>query len=226
MRQEDDNHHYHWDYPKQLLRRKTPMKHYLRDFPMPIITPRLLIRPPQIGDEHAVNAAILESYDFLHEFMDWANTKPSLKNTETYIQDAVANWIAKKNNEPYLPLFMFDRVSGVFIGATGYHHYTWTVPSLEIGYWIRSSYLGRGLMTEAINALTQYAFKQLAVKRIAITCDIDNSRSKKIPERLNYTLEGRLKYHRRKPISGELSDTLIFAKYGLDHLPALSVQWD
>ena len=202
------------------------MKHEPCHFPMPITTPRLLIRPPQIGDEHAVNAAILESYDLLHEFMDWANTKPSLKNMETYIQEAVANWIAKKNDEPYLPLFMFDKVSGVFIGATGYHHYTWTVPCLEIGYWIRSSYLGRGLMTEAINALTQYAFKQLAVKRIAITCDVDNIRSKKIPERLHYTLEGRLKYHRRKPISGELSDTLVFAKYNLDNLPALSVRWD
>lgn len=202
------------------------MKHEPCHFPMPITTPRLLIRPPQIGDEHAVNAAILVSYDLLHEFMDWANTNPSLKNTETYIQEAVANWIAKKNDEPYLPLFMFDKVSGVFIGATGYHHYTWTVPCLEIGYWIGSSYLGRGLMTEAINALTQYAFKQLAVKRIAITCDVDNIRSKKIPERLHYTLEGRLKYHRRKPINGELSDTLVFAKYNLDNLPALSVRWD
>lgn len=201
------------------------MKHESCDFPMPITTSRLLIRPPQKGDEHAVNEAIIESYDLLHEFMDWANKKPSLKNTETYIKDAVINWIAKKNDEPYLPLFIFDKVSRIFIGATGYHHYTWTVPSLEIGYWIRSSYLGRGLMTEAINALTQYAFKQLAVKRIAITCDADNIRSKRIPERLHYTLEGRLKYHRRKPISGELSDTVVFAKYNLDNLPPLFVQW-
>ena len=197
----------------------------LIDFPMPIITPRLLIRPPQMDDSIAVNSAILESFDKLHEFMDWANTKPSLKETGTYIQQALDNWILKKNDEPYLPLFMFDKVSGVFIGATGYHHYVWTVPYLETGYWIRSSHLGRRLMTEAINALTQYAFKQLAVKRIAITCDVDNIRSKKIPERLHYTLEGVLKYHRRKPISGELSNTLVYAKYSHEHLPLLTVEW-
>ncbi len=201
------------------------MKPILIDLPMPIKTPRLLIRPPQMDDSNAVNSAIIESFDELHEFMDWANTKPSLKETEAYIQQALDNWILKKNDEPYLPLFMFDKVSDVFIGATGYHHYVWTVPCLETGYWIRSSHLGQGLMTEAINALTQYAFKQLAIKRIAITCDVYNTRSKKIPERLHYTLEGVLKCHRRKPISGELSDTLVYAKYSLKHLPLLTVEW-
>jgi len=195
------------------------------DLPMPIKTPRLLIRPPQTGDSIAVNSAILESFDMLHEFMDWANAKPSLKESETYIQQAIANWILKKNDEPYLPLFIFDKVTEVFVGATGYHHYEWKVPCLETGYWIRSSHLGRGLMTEAINALTQYAFKQLAVKRIAITCDADNIRSKKIAERLHYSLEGVLKFHRRKPIIGELSDTLVYAKYSLKSLPLLTVEW-
>lgn len=80
-------------------------------------------------------------------------------------------------------------------------------------------------MTEAINAITQYAFKQLGVKRIAITCDLDNSRSQMIPERLNYTLEATLKSNRRKPITGEISDTLVYAKYDLDNLPNLNVNW-
>jgi RimJ/RimL family protein N-acetyltransferase len=81
-------------------------------------------------------------------------------------------------------------------------------------------------MTEAINAITQYAFKQLCVKRIAITCSIDNVRSRKIPERSNYVLEGVLKANRLKPGSREVTDTLVFAKYSLDNLPSLSVTWN
>jgi RimJ/RimL family protein N-acetyltransferase len=65
----------------------------------------------------------------------------------------------------------------------------------------------------------------MAVKRITITCDIDNARSKKMAERLNYTLEGILKSHRKKPITGEISDTLVYAKYDIEGLPALSVEW-
>lgn len=201
------------------------MNPMLFDFPMPITTPRLLIRPPKLGDGIAVNAAILESYDVLHEFVEWAKVKPSTEETEEHIRLAAANWILKKNEEPYLELYLFDKTSGEFIGGSGFHHMNWSVPSLETGYWIRTSRQGEGLMTEATNAISQYAFKQLKAKRIAITCDVDNIRSKKIAERLNYSLEGVLKSHRRKPISGELSDTLIFAKYDLNDLPSLTVKW-
>ena len=76
------------------------MKPILLDLPMPIITPRLLIRPPQLGDGAAVNAAILESYDMLRQFMDWAKTKPSVEETEEHIRLAAANWILKKSEEP------------------------------------------------------------------------------------------------------------------------------
>ncbi|MFI4918847.1 MAG: GNAT family N-acetyltransferase [Legionellales bacterium] len=197
------------------------MNPILMDLPMPITTARLLIRPPLIGDGVVVNAAILESYDVLHEFVDWAKTKPSVDETEEHIRLAAANWILKKNEEPYLELYLFDKISGEFVGGTGFHHINWAIPSVETGYWIRSSRSGQGLMTEAINAITQYAFRQMGVKRIAITCDIDNTRSKKIAERLHYTLEGILKFHRRKSISGALSDTMVYAQYAIENLPPL-----
>ena len=192
---------------------------------MPIITPRLLICPPQIGDGLVLNAAILESFEVLHEFMDWAKATPSINDSEEHIRQASANWILKKNAEPWLQLLIFDKHSGEFIGSTSFHHIDWKIPSVETGYWIRTVRAGQGMMTEATNAITQYAFKQLGVKRIAITCDIDNIRSKKIAERLNYTLEGILKFHRRKPINCELSDTLIYAKYSMENLPLLFVTW-
>lgn len=195
------------------------------DFPMPITTPRLLIRPPEPGDVTSLNAAILDSWDSLHEWMDWAREKPDMAESEKHVKAAIQNWSLKKPDEPWLPLFIFDKQTGDFIGATGYHHYNWDVPCLECGYWICRTYSGQGLMTEAINAITQYAFKQLRVKRIAITCDVDNIPSRNIPERLHYVLEGVLKSNRLKPLSREVTDTLVFAKYSLDNLPPLSVAW-
>jgi ribosomal-protein-serine acetyltransferase len=88
-----------------------------------------------------------------------------------------------------------------------------------------SQHHNQGFGTEATNAITRYAFKQLGAKRLTITCDIDNIRSKKIAERLHYNLEGVLKCHRRKPINNELSDTLVYAKYDLENLPSLYVEW-
>ena len=82
----------------------------------------------------------------------------------------------------------------------------------------------KGLMTEAVNAVTLYAFGQLNVKRIAITCAEENFRSRKLAERLGYTFEGKLRYH-RLTVTGELSSTLIFARYDISGLPELHATW-
>lgn len=201
------------------------MKPILIDLPMPIITPRILLKPPQLGDGVVLNAAVLESFDNIRHTMPWAKEKPSLEESEEFVRQSAANWILKKDEEPYLPLFIFDKKDNNFIGATGFHHITWEVPCLETGFWISNQYLEHGFMTEAVNALTQYAFKQLGVRRIAMTCDIDNIRSRKIPERLGFHLEATLKANRVKPITGDISNTLVFARYDLHNLPELAVTW-
>lgn len=191
-----------------------------------ISTPRLLLRPPQIGDGKAVNDAVLETFEKLHKMMPWANTKPTLEESEEYVRLAAANWILKKDEEPYLPLFIVDNNDHQFIGGTGFHHINWMVPCLEIGYWIRDSYSEKGLMTEAINALTRYAINYLGIKRIEIRCDKENLRSKKIPERLGYHLEATLKSNRISISTGLVSDTLIYVRHDLNNLPDLSVNWE
>lgn len=201
------------------------MNPILRELPTPITTPRLILRPPQIGDGLIVNEGIIESLDILRGVMPWAKGKMPVDVTEEFVRESAANWILKRNEEPYLPLFIFNRENQQFIGATGYHHMNWEVPCIETGYWIRKSCAGFGFMTEAINAITQYAFKQLAVKRIAITCDITNIRSRKIPERLGYSLEATLKSNRINQLTGKTSDTLIYARFNLLGLPSLKVEW-
>lgn len=201
------------------------MKPILLDLPFPIKTPRLVLRPPTVGDGRVVNAAILESLDTLRQYMPWAKEAPSVNDSEEFVRQGAANWILKRNEEPYLPLFIFTKNDNQFVGGTGFHHYDWEIPSIETGYWIRTRCAGVGLMTEAINAITQYAFRKLNVKRISITCESNNTRSKKIPERLGYQLEATLKANRRNLVTGEISDTLIYTRYDLEELPALQVNW-
>ncbi len=194
-------------------------------FPMPIITDRLIIRPIQISDAKFLNEAIAESFNELHRFMAWASHKQSLEETKKFARKASKNWIAKKNDDPYLSLVILDKNTNDFVGGTSFYNYNWEIPAVETGYWIRTSKSGNGYMTEATNAITQYAFKQLRVKRISLTCDPDNVKSKNIAERLDYTLEGRLKNNRIKPENGEIGDTLIYAKYDCSNLPSLNVTW-
>jgi RimJ/RimL family protein N-acetyltransferase len=57
---------------------------------------------------------------------------------------------------------------------------------LEIGYWLRESEQGRGLMTAAAWALTMAAARTDGVRRIEICCDEGNKRSAAVPRRLGY----------------------------------------
>ena len=88
----------------------------------------------------------------------------------------------------------------------------WVVHKLEIGYWARTPYAGRGYITEAVAGITDFAFAMLGAHRVEIRCDTKNERSAAVARRLDFTLEGTLHADDRCPLTGELRDTLVFAK--------------
>ena len=192
----------------------------LIDLPVPIITPRLLIRPPIMSDALKLNSAVVESFDLLHQWMEWAQRRPTLEDSQMVLRQAQAEWILRQN----LMVLLFDRTGTTLIGASGYNFPCWEVPSFRIGYWVRKSYAGQGFITEAVNALTRYAFLQLRAARLEIRCDEMNIRSSNVAERLGYLHEATLRRDARTP-QGALRNTRIYARYDLIALPELEVAW-
>jgi len=82
--------------------------------------------------------------------------------------------------------------------------------SAEIGYWLGEAYWGKGIMTEAVIAVTAYAFQQFDLCRLYAGVFATNSASVRVLEKAGYLFEGRL----RKSITkyGETIDQLLFAK--------------
>lgn len=180
---------------------------------MPIETNRLLIRPVQPGDGPLINSLVIESFKELNLWMPWARNKPSVDDSEEYARISAANWILR--NE--LNMLIFTRHQPSLIGATGFHTIDWRIPKFEIGYWLASKYTGYGFATEAVAGLTQYAFHVLNAKRVEIRMDEQNLRSKKVPERLGYLLESRMRNHSPSIHNNpELRNTLVFVRFNLD----------
>jgi RimJ/RimL family protein N-acetyltransferase len=105
------------------------------------------------------------------------------------------------------------------------HRMDWSVPSFEIGYWIHKDLEGQGLVTEAVHAITRYAFNQLQAKRVEIRCEADNVRSRAVAERLGFERDGILRHDRRKIQSCELTDTWVHSRLNTAGLPDLEVSW-
>lgn len=181
----------------------------------PLETARLLIRPPQLGDVMNVLEAIHETYEQLHRWMDWARD-PSRqeKASDEHVRQGLHQWQELQQGRPAdpLPLYVFRRSDGRFLGASGFHDCVWSVPRLEVGYWLRRSEQGQGYMTETVRAISEVAFQQWRVQRISIACDASNVPSQRVAERCGYTREALLQHHRRR-VDGALEDTLIYARF-------------
>ena len=193
----------------------------LIEMPMPIRTPRLLLRNTLPGDGPEINRAIRDSFNELTKWMLWAKEIPTVEESEIFARQSHAKWHLRED----ITLPIFDSAGKIQMGATGLHRMNWSIPSFEIGYWVRSPYAGQGYITEAVNALTRYAFDVLHAKRIEIRCDADNTKSAKIPERLGFQLDGRLPNSDLKCHDEGVRDTLIFSRISLEGLPELKVVW-
>ncbi|MDF1678040.1 MAG: GNAT family N-acetyltransferase [Legionellaceae bacterium] len=115
-----------------------------------IETPRLIIRPPKLGDAKPLNAAINRSLDALEPWMPWASD-PSLKTTETFIQKGIDEWNSEA--QQIFPMIVVLKSTGEIISASGYNESSnLSVPSFEIGYWIDSKHSGHGYVTECVTS--------------------------------------------------------------------------
>jgi len=180
----------------------------LKDFPNDFDTERLTIRCPMPGDGPALHEAVLESIDELRLWLPWAKEAASVEETETNVRKGYTRFLNRED----LWLLLFLKGTNICVGGSGLHRIDWTVPKFEIGYWLRTSYVGQGYMTEAVKSITDFAFDMLNARRVEIRCDSKNERSASVAQRLNFPLEGVLRCDGRHHISGDLRDTMIFAK--------------
>ena len=76
---------------------------------------------------------------------------------------------------------------------------------------MRTPYAGQGYITEAVAAVTDFAFDVLGARRVFIKCDAKNERSASVARRLGFPFEGTLHCDTRDHF-GTLRDTLVFAR--------------
>lgn len=184
------------------------MNPILIDFPNKIETGRLYMRPCRPGDGNIVFESVIASQNELKPWLPFAQFEQSLENTEASIREAYADFMLKKD----FRLLIFRKEDDQFIGSTGLHRINWDIPKCEIGYWIDSRQSKNGYITEAVQALTNFAFDFLKAKRIEIRVDPNNIASVRIPKKLGFVLEGILRQYQLSADKKELCDTCVYAK--------------
>lgn len=145
----------------------------------------------------------------------YINNRKIAKNTQTipypYTYKEARAWINhclkidKQKNKSEIN-FAID-IKGNVVGGIGLkkiENYT-----AEIGYWLGEKYWGRGIMTLAIQLITQYGFTELGLKRVYANVFSFNKASIRVLEKAGYRYEGRLSKDVLK--SNKLLDCLVYS---------------
>jgi len=179
----------------------------LDDVPEQLITERMFLRIPRPGDSKFVWPAVSEAQNELSPWMPWAYPKAEENGVEEFCRRAAANFVLREQ----FHYNMYLQGTETCIGVCGVARLKWSVPMMEIGYWLRTPYCGKGYMTEAVRAVERVCFDTFKAARVEIRCDERNQRSRGVAERAGYTLEGVLRCDDRAP-AGELRNTCVYAK--------------
>lgn len=137
----------------------------------------------------------------------WRNVRDRFPHP--YTREAAQAWVRVANNNPYEPALAIE-VDGAAIGGIGLiFGQDIDRRSAEIGYWLGAEYWGRGIVTEAVQALTQYAFANFDLARIWACVFAWNPASMRVLEKAGFTREGVLRQAATK--DGETIDVVMYA---------------
>jgi RimJ/RimL family protein N-acetyltransferase len=187
---------------------------------MPIVTPRLILRPPTLGDLDSIQTAKEEAWGDLQRWMAWASeNERSREATEASIRR-----VMDYQNQEGIALAGFQRVNGDFVVRTALD-LTDEQDVYETGYWMSPKYTGQGMATEAANAAIRYAFGHLGARAISVGYFDGNEPSRRIVEKLGFRKLRVAHDAATRCLDGAKLDRHEYILTSPESLPELEVSW-
>ncbi len=167
---------------------------------MQLVLRTCTVRSWRRGDE----ASLVEHANNRHV---WVNLRDRFPHP--YTSDDAARWMAWVLSQRPETNFAIAVEDGV-VGGIGYEiqddvHRV----SAEIGFWLGEEHWGRGIMTEALRAVTEQAFHTHGLRRLYAGVFEWNPGSMRVLEKAGYTREAVLKRSAIK--DGKVIDQMLYA---------------
>lgn len=130
------------------------------------------VRLYQQRDAEAMHVAALESVAEVYPWMAWCHRRYSLDEARQWV--TVQEKLAKQGMAYE---FAILGEAGRFLGGCGINQISTVNRFANLGYWVRTSAMGRGVAPAAVRLVAEYAFRQTDLIRLEIVCAAANTRS-------------------------------------------------
>jgi RimJ/RimL family protein N-acetyltransferase len=174
---------------------------------------RVLLRPWTLDDAPELLAALDESREHFFPWLRFASRLRTLDDCRDHIVRGMAD---RLRGEAYSfaivapPNLAPPNDASSLVGGIDLFQRDLIAGGYSIGYWLRLGATGQGYMTAAVRLVTAYALDELRANRVEIMCDVRNTGSAAVAERLGFAREGGLRDLRRAP-DGRLATMLVYS---------------
>jgi ribosomal-protein-serine acetyltransferase len=166
---------------------------------------KIILRPFEKHDTELLYKAIIESKEELIPWLQFCHSAYSIKETRLWMRGRDKEWKTGKSYD----FVIIDADSGTLLGSCGFNHLIDEYKMANLGYWVRTSWAGRGIATAVVLLLAKFGFEELMLNRIEIMADAKNKRSQRVAEKSGAKREGILR--NRLIIHGQVRDVVLFS---------------
>lgn len=170
----------------------------------------------ELDSAHDLFDLVCSNRNYLRKWLTWVDNIKQLEDIENQIQSDL-------NRDMIYGRFVLEiRHLGNLAGLINFHNHDKNNNIIELGYWFAEKFQGKGIMTKSCIACINYGFLNMEFNRVVIKCAVGNERSKGIPERLRFTLEGIEKEGQN--LYGEYKDMRVYSMLKRDWIKPENIQ--
>lgn len=149
--------------------------------------------------------ALLEGFgDPVVQRFSWSQERPySRADAVAYLRERAAD------AGPDVHLAVVDPADDRLLGGASLFGVDRQLGTASVGYWLAPAARGRGIATAVVRRLAAYAFHDLELARVELTCEPSNAASRAVARRAGFREEGVLRAH--TPFRGGRRDTVVHA---------------
>ena len=165
---------------------------------------RVHLRPYTESHASSLLEAARESVVEVHPWLPWCHPHYQLSEAQDWIRTQSS---AFANGSEFQ--FVIESSEGAYLGGCGLNQINSLHEFANLGYWVRSTQVRRGVATAAVQLLAQWAFSHTGLVRLEIVTAVNNRASQRVAERAGAVREGLLR--KRLQVHGVWHDAILFS---------------
>lgn len=140
----------------------------------------IVLYPLSVDDIFKIFNTLDAEREYMREWLPFVDTTRGVEDTANFVNHVL------ETEDSQFTICYKDQ----FVGLIGFKSTDEDNKKTEIGYWLSQYAQGKGIMVQSVFKLLEYAFNVLDMNRVQVKVAVGNHKSRRIPERLGFALEG------------------------------------